>query len=356
MSRHSPKLLSIITVLIVFSTIQFGCKKDKGKNIPDVAYINDVPDWVRTEKLLFGKDSATLEKIDSFAVNYPSFYGLYVDQILTLESDSGAFSIDAKKSLGYFLNDKRLRWIKDTSDQIFTNFIPLQKSFEQPFKYYQHYFPHKSQPRIFTLISEFGYFPFIFQDDNGEDGIGISLDMFLGEKFPYREKLGNAPVFSNYLTRTYNKDHMLMRTLEVLVDDTAGEQRGNRLLDIIFHKGKTKYVMSQLMPSTNDSIIMALPGKKIEWLNQNERNIWAHFLHNDLLYEIDFFKINKLVNPSPNAPGLPDEAPGNVGTWLGWQIVKQYMDRYPETSLSGLLNMKNAQTFLEKAKYKPPIQ
>lgn len=52
----------------------------------------------------------------------------------------------------------------------------------------------------------FAYQGFIF-DDNGADGLAIGLDMFLGGKFPY-SILGTKKMFSNYMTRTYNKDHL----------------------------------------------------------------------------------------------------------------------------------------------------
>jgi hypothetical protein len=76
-------------------------------------------------------------------------------------------------------------------------------------------------------------------------------------------------------------------------------------------------------------------------------------LDQNLLYSADYTKIRKLVEPSPNAPAVFQEAPGEIGNWMGLQIIKSYMKRNPNTTIDELLNFKDAQKFLELAKYKP---
>jgi uncharacterized protein YjaZ len=50
---------------------------------------------------------------------------------------------------------------------------------------------------------------------------------------------------------------------------------------------------------------------------------------------------------------MPQEAPGETGNYIGWQIVKQFMKRNPTTSMSQLLAIGDAQQILDRAKYKP---
>ena len=49
---------------------------------------------------------------------------------------------------------------------------------------------------------------------------------------------------------------------------------------------------------------------------------------------------------------IDNESPGRVGVWMGWQIIRSYMDRYPNTEISALLNLP-AQTLFSKSNYKP---
>jgi hypothetical protein len=50
---------------------------------------------------------------------------------------------------------------------------------------------------------------------------------------------------------------------------------------------------------------------------------------------------------------MPPEAPGRTGNYIGLQIIRQYMERFPNTSLEQLLQLKNAPKILEASKYRP---
>lgn len=343
-------ILGILPIVILIS-----CRPDKGKNIPDVSHITETPEWVHFEDLLCaGSAISPEEKMNQFQAERPIFWKLFFERVVPVVNDSmdiQTAALEVKK----FIQDDRIKWLCDTTQQILGDWSEVEMNLNQSFKYFQHYFPEKDLPRIYSVVSEFGYLPFIFSDEDGRDGIGVSLDMFLGSDFPYQKYVGMSPSFSKYMTRTYNKDHLPMRVLEVLIDDYAGYAGGERLIDQMIHNGKKKFILSQLLPFVSDTVIMAYSKDNLQWCDENERNIWAHFLHQDLLYNQDRMTINKHINPGPNAPGMPVEAPGNTATWIGWKIIENYMKRYPETSLSGLINVKDAQSILEKSKYKPTI-
>ena len=72
-----------------------------------------------------------------------------------------------------------------------------------------------------------------------------------------------------------------------------------------------------------------------------------------VLYETLGTKNMKIVTAGPSTDNVFQEAPGQIGNWIGWQIVKSYMKRYPQTTLKELAKQEDAQVFLEKAKYKP---
>jgi len=59
------------------------------------------------------------------------------------------------------------------------------------------------------------------------------------------------------------------------------------------------------------------------------------------------------VNDGPSTVGMPPESPGNVGSWVGWQIVTNYMKNAGENvTLQELLKTK-PDVILAKSKYKP---
>ena len=160
-------------------------------------------------------------------------------------------------------------------------------------------------------------------------------------------------MFSQYFLRTYNREHIVKKTMDVLIDDLAGPPPGDRLLDQMIHNGKKLYLLDFMLPELADTVIFEFSPQQLEWCRDNERNLWAHYLSEDLLYSNEFRKINKLVNYSPNVPGMPAEAPGRVANWTGYRIFQEVHRQQPDLSLRELAALRDAQAVLEMARYKP---
>jgi hypothetical protein len=52
---------------------------------------------------------------------------------------------------------------------------------------------------------------------------------------------------------------------------------------------------------------------------------------------------------------MPKAAPGRTANWLGWQMVKSYMKRFPETTFEELINMQDSQALMDQSRYKPAL-
>ncbi|MGH2622772.1 MAG: gliding motility lipoprotein GldB, partial [Sphingobacterium sp.] len=74
----------------------------------------------------------------------------------------------------------------------------------------------------------------------------------------------------------------------------------------------------------------------------------------DLLYSTDYQRIQKYFSEAPFSPelGKQNESAPKLGSFIGWQIIRQYMKRNPELSLQDLFDQNDAQMILENSKYK----
>ena len=50
---------------------------------------------------------------------------------------------------------------------------------------------------------------------------------------------------------------------------------------------------------------------------------------------------------------MPSEAPGRTANFVGWRIVREYMQRHPQASMEDLLAVEDAQELLDRSRYKP---
>jgi hypothetical protein len=50
---------------------------------------------------------------------------------------------------------------------------------------------------------------------------------------------------------------------------------------------------------------------------------------------------------------VADQAPGRIGTWVGWQIVNAYAKRKTDVTLQELMLNKNARQIFDESRYRP---
>ena len=205
-----------------------------------------------------------------------------------------------------------------------------------------------------AFISGFNYAAFIFPITPTEDGLGIGLDMLLGNDYPYWQLGVQNPAFSQYITRTFTPEHLVKKTIDPLIDGLVDLPRGDRLLDLMIYNGKKLYLLDQLLPHTPDSIKWEYTAAQTEWVKNNEVQMWSHFLKEELLYETTTTKIKKLVDQSPSSPGMPKESPGRTANYMGYRIIEAFMKRKPNVTLEQLIHI-DAQKILDQAKFKPRI-
>jgi uncharacterized protein YjaZ len=82
--------------------------------------------------------------------------------------------------------------------------------------------------------------------------------------------------------------------------------------------------------------------------------MWQYFINDKLLFSSDSKLPNRFINLAPFSKfylEIDNESPGRVGQWIGWQIVKSFMENN-KISVQELIKM-DAKVIFEKSKYKP---
>jgi uncharacterized protein YjaZ len=121
----------------------------------------------------------------------------------------------------------------------------------------------------------------------------------------------------------------------------------------MIHNGKKLYLLDKILPFKHDTIVTEYSAKQLEWVRANQIQIWSYFTDENLLYETNMARITKYLRPAPSSPGMPQESPGMTANYIGWEIVKAFMKKYPETTIEELIQYEDSQQFLEQARYRP---
>ena len=343
MKLKNIDLKNISLALTALAIVLYTCCNTSVDSVPDTDDIKI--SWNFVPFHLEQKPPANADEFfNNLNSKYPSFSKLFFSTILPVYNEQSELQID-------LLTDTGLAKLVDTCMLVFNDLDGTEADFDKAFKNYAFYTDDYHIPNIYTFVSGFAYQTFIFMDDN-KDGLGIGLDMFLGSHFPYKNIDKSNPGFSSYLTQYFDKKYLIRKALLTWLDDKIAVSRSSELLDIIIRNGKIIYILEKILPLIPKDVILEFRPEEYQWCLQNETALWAHLLKEDLLYEDDFSKINKLVNPSPGAAGIPELAPGGVANYIGWRVVQDYMHR-TESNISQLILEENPQHILKTSKYKP---
>jgi hypothetical protein len=178
----------------------------------------------------------------------------------------------------------------------------------------------------------------------------IGMDMFLGwDCRQYRE--AGLPV---YMTRRMQRQNIVPECARQLaISMIPADLEPKTLLDYMIMHGKVLYAMDRFLPTTPDSLKIGYTSSQFDWISGNEASVWRLFIDQQILYKTDGFINNRFIQDGPFTSGLPEGSPAMLGRWIGWQIVKSYMKKHPETSPGQLFKIGDAQQILSQSGYKP---
>ncbi len=348
MNRFTSLFFTLFTCLFIFS----NCNSDDNDRpkTPDVSDIKVMLQINRFDQKMAALDTNNMTAaVAALEGEFPQFSTVYFEKIVGIKDpkDSvGKYRTEVRK----FVTDSTMRYMMDSIGNVYPNLDVEKREIEQGLRYFKHYFPkHPVPTTIYTMPSAYNFAAVL----PTEDAIAVGLDMFLGQNYTVYEALAESGQYPRFISRTFRREYLVDRVFELLIGDLAGEPSGNRLLDYMIHNGKKLYFLDCLLPRTPDSIKLNYTSEQMKGIYANESFTWGRILKQNLVYSTKFQDIQKLVMPAPNAPIIAEEAPGAIGNFIGWQIVKQYMKRHPETTLETLLSLKGAQKILDDSKYKP---
>ena len=218
-------------------------------------------------------------------------------------------------------------------------FYPLDNSFTK-FNQQSNY---KLSPNITILIS--GFFNDVIVD---KENIVIGLDYFLPKTNKYKPR--DLP---SYILDRYSPEHINSISLSSYLSQfNLINESDLTMINEMISFGKLYYVVSKLLPCTEQRIILGYSEKEFELVNKNEAFIYSFFLQNELLFEESNLIKQKYLSERPSTFEISQSVPGRIGRWLGWRIVSSFMDSSTYT-LVELLKEDDYKNIFYNSNYNP---
>ncbi|PWK21043.1 gliding motility lipoprotein GldB [Xanthomarina spongicola] len=314
----------ILLFLILFSI--FSCQKDNS-NENEIAKI-EVDYIIERFDIAFGKVTAT--SLPDLKKAYPFMFS---------EKYPDSFWI-AK------VNDTLQQELTQETQDVFLDLKDEKKEIAQLFQHLKYYFPEFKTPRVITVTSEVDYRNKVIVTDTI---VLISLDTYLGSDHKFYEGI------QNYLRQDFNREQIVVDLAGAYGDKYIYQQQNKTLLDEMIYFGKQLYFKDVVIPFKTDAEKIGYSKSQLEWAKSNETEIWRFFIEEELLFSTDSKLPNRFINPAPFSKfyleEIDKESPGQIGKYMGWQIVRAYMKRN-DVSLKDLLQADPKEIF-NHSNFKP---
>lgn len=338
------------TIALALSLLLFGTSCNNDEKAPDVSDVKIELNTRRLDLDLAKMDTTKIaDGLQVLGMKYPDFLNFWLDELMQF-GVNGYYSdttIGVREHLHQFLTYKDFRGLFDTVAAHFPDTKSIDEPVKKGFQYYKHYYPGRTVPKIVYFISGLNNWSVVTVDTGI---IGIGLDMYLGAGYPHYKSVG----IPDYMTPQLRPEAAPVNVFRAIHEDRHPFVAENRnLLDMMIQRGKEQYFLSKVIPFVPEATRLAFTEEQLKWCGENEALVYNFFVKSNMLFETAWGKILRYVNDGPEAAGMPKESPGNVGTWLGWQIVKAYMAKHPEMQMDALFALNDAQAILQESQYKP---
>lgn len=229
--------------------------------------------------------------------------------------------------------------------RVYPDLDTIETNLHDLFKHIKFYYPKFKVPRVVSMVN-----PDKSKAFYADSLVVIPLSIYLGRNSKYY-----VNDFPEYERQQFDPTQILPDIVSSFADKKIAKPEDKTLLSFMVYYGKLYYLMDRLLPNTPDYDKIGYTRLQYRWAEENEAIMWSTILQDKLLYNTDPETPRHFIAPAPFTRfglDIDTDSPGRLGRWIGWRIVRSYMENNKNVTLQQLLAT-DAKTIFEKSKYKP---
>ena len=311
---------------MLFFCLAFACKDDNAKET-EIAKLN-IDITIERFDVLYA--NATAKDLPELKRAYPFMFSKKVTDSFWIAKMRDTLELELAHEVS----------------KTFTNTDILEGEIENLYNHIAYYFPEFTPLRIITTTSMVDYRNSVIVTDT----IALlALDNYLGENHHFYVGI------QEFLRKNFKPSQIVVDLAKKHAMRYIHQPYRKTLLDEMIYHGKILYFLDMVLPNTLEAQRISYTNSELSWAKVNEAYIWRYFIERELLYSTDTKLPNRFINPAPFSKFYLEEidtdSPGRLGQFIGWQIVKSFMNAN-DTTLRDMLKM-NPETIFNDSRYKP---
>ena len=213
------------------------------------------------------------------------------------------------------------------------------------FQHIKYYFPEFEAPTTVTVTSDVDYQNKAILADTL---LVLAIDTYLGEEHEFYQNI------KQYISKNLKPSQIGPDVAEAYARQLISPPTGRDLLSQMVYFGKELYLKDLWLTDVSDAEKIGYTESEMQWAMDNEEDMWRYFIERELLYDTDPKLGPRFIFNAPFSKfylEIDNESPGRVGRYIGWQIVRSYMENNSVTVPQLLI--KSADEIFKDSKYKP---
>lgn len=312
-------------VLVLLSVFFFSCNNESKVE----KEIEKIP--INVEIIRFDKDfaNATPADLPKLKAEFPAFFPKQYNDSIWLEKLTDTLQDQLESEVAKtFPKDEALEEV----------LVPL-------FQHIQYYFPKFKTPIVVTTTSDVDYRNKVILADKM---LIIGLDNYLGADHRFYEGI------DKYTSKEMKPSQIGPDVADVYARQYIKPPNQATFLGQMVYYGKELYLKDLWLPNISDAEKIGYTEEEFKWSEENEQYMWRYVVEKELLYSTDSKLGARFISPAPFSKfylEIDNESPGMLGRYLGWKIVRAYMENN-KTDIQQLMVM-DADEIFTNSKYKP---
>ncbi len=310
----------LILVLLIISVLFWSCSNRKTHKDATQSY-----ELIRFESIFYDAHPDSLAEVEKqFPYFFPKSYPFSVWVNRRIDSLQLALYAQIKSISNSDIHDQLTPFMEGLP-RVFENTVVPKK--------------------VITITSDVDYNNKVILNDSMAL---IAIDNFLGVNHHMYEGI------AFYLRQGMELNQLSKELAESFANNRIALPEDRTFLAQMIYSGKIQFLKQSILSDYSEDKIMGYTPDQLDWAMTNEKEIWNFFVSKELLYSTDPELIKRFISPAPFSKfylNIDVDSPGQIGQWLGLQIVKAYQKK-ERKSIVELLNTPYRELF-EKSKYKP---
>jgi hypothetical protein len=312
----TPKSLFYLLVLAILCV---ACSNDPlDVNASDQ---NVKMEFVNMDAVLANSDSTSFVEIhDDWKQTMPDIYNYQLGHCLQLPELSGGETFGR---INTFRSDNYISSLEKEISTLFTSkkLEVIESQITEGFKRLKYHFPNQGIPQKLVFMNSL----FASNVFCTEKEVGIGLERYLGSESASIKALPEHE-FYGWIKEAMDDKYLVRDVFTGWISTHFMDEPKGSLVEQMVYWGKVVYFTEAAMPDQPKHIIMRYEKEDLDWAKKNEFGFWEYLVNEKLLFKTEELNITNMLKEGPFTPGLPEKGPDRLGQYLGWQMVKQYVE------------------------------